>query len=162
MEQMYVSIMSVFPLFYFLVSLPLHFPLTLPCDFHQVVAHNIVRIMFVVILYNWYLPRGLFVCDDNCFILIYFSPTSDHCMHPLFNVHFGCNFMIPTPMWIPLDCVRWSRLTMMFIPSPRPIRVIYAECICGLLIYIFVNLGHVHICHPTIESSHTIEGTLAR
>ena len=41
------------------------------------------------------------------------------------------------------------RLTMAIDQSPRPILVITAECRCGLLIYILVNLISVDICHPT-------------
>ena len=41
------------------------------------------------------------------------------------------------------------RMTMAFVQSPRPILVMSAECICGLLIYILVILIVVVICHPT-------------
>ena len=41
------------------------------------------------------------------------------------------------------------RLTMAFVQSPRPILVIDAERICGLLIYILVILIVVAICHLT-------------
>ena len=40
------------------------------------------------------------------------------------------------------------RLTITFVQSARPILVICAERICSLLIYILVNLSHVHIWHP--------------
>ena len=43
------------------------------------------------------------------------------------------------------------RLMMAFVQSPRPKLVISAECICGLLIYILVNLTPVDICHPTLS-----------
>ena len=42
------------------------------------------------------------------------------------------------------------RMTMAFVQSPRPILVIDAECICGLLIHIFVILIVVAICHLTL------------
>ena len=41
------------------------------------------------------------------------------------------------------------RLTIMFVESWWPILVITEGCICGLLIYIYVNLTAVDICHPT-------------
>ena len=37
------------------------------------------------------------------------------------------------------------RLTITFVESPRPILVTHAECTCGLLIYILVNLTAVVI-----------------
>ena len=50
-----------------------------------------------------------------------------------------------------MECVGLMvcRLTMAFDQSPRPILVMSAECICGLLIYILVNLIAVDISHPT-------------
>ena len=58
-------------------------------------------------------------------------------------------------IWIPIDAPQgvWGlseyHLTMKIDRSPRPILVMNAECICALLIYIFVNLTPVDICHPT-------------
>ena len=39
-------------------------------------------------------------------------------------------------------------LTMAIGQSPRPILFMRAECACGLLIYILVNLITVGICDP--------------
>ena len=54
---------------------------------------------------------------------------------------------------LPMECMGSivCCLTMAFVQSSRPKLVISAECICGFLIYILVNLTPVDICHPTLR-----------
>ena len=50
------------------------------------------------------------------------------------------------------------RLTITLVESRGPILLLYAEYICDLLIYIFVNLTAVDICSPTMPIVTGIRG----
>ena len=81
----------------------------------------------------------------------------------VFHIHcwFRCDVSFEShrdfPFWFRLvrrmECggLIVYRLTMAFVQSPRPILVMSAECICGLLIYILVILIVVAIWHLTLE-----------
>ena len=66
-----------------------------------------------------------------------------------FHAHYPSIFRLPQRM----ECigVLVYRRTMTFIQSTRPILVISAKRICGLWLYILVNLIAVGICDPTLS-----------
>ena len=94
----------------------------------------------MVILNLILIPSLPFLVDSVCSISI---------------VDFVVTFPLRVFLWIPLmhrvACGWLSvyHLTMAIGQSPRPILFMSAECTCGLLIYILVNLITVGICDPT-------------
>ena len=103
----------------------------------------------------------MFILILSHFIIDCFVQTLDHFASSTSNFHFVVLFPFKFHRESPLQfrlvcrmecvCLIVYRLTMAFVQSARPILVTSAKCICGLLIYILVNLIPVDICHPTLH-----------